>query len=1392
MVWLLLAARVGLAQYAPVKFEQLPPQLNLAQGAVNCILQDHRGILWMGTWSGLVRYDGYKIRVFQQESGKADGLQSDQITSLLEDHTGQLWVGTLNAGLQRFDRATERFTNFRADHANANSLSNNDVWGLFEDKKGYIWVGTKKGLNRFDPHTNTFLRITEPANGSERPPSDYIYSICETPDGSIWSATTQGLNRIRFKNDRDYEVRYYNLDAAGKDASLDNFIYRVRPARQEANTLWLGTKAGLKKVGFSPDAPDFLQITATFRHSPGDLTSLSHNIVSDFWETPDGDLWVATYHGLNRLNESTGRFEQFFAQADQSFSLSTDFIRCLFQDRTGILWIGTEKGANKLNLHRKQFQGIRFNQTGSASNSNVTSIFPATAPDNLWVSTNDGLHRLNYRSNPAHTTQYTLVPPHLRDFANFITAVRRDREGWLWFTTQGAGIMRIREQDCPPSGGTLNHLEQFSQSSSILIHDNYVMNMVESANGGMWFGLWDGGLEFFDQKTGTIRHFHSVGSMSLTAFPNVALLETKEGGNIKLYIGTRGNGLLKCNYNPQNQSLSLEQHYHFIANQTGSLSNNKVNALLRDSEGRIWVCTSRGLNLLETSQQTFRTFTQTDGLPNDITQSIVEDRADHFWVSTQNGIAALHLLADGKAEFRAYNVLDGLQDNFFMNNCAVHLPSGALAFGGASGVTMFKPGDIRADTVAPLTQLSDFLLFNRSVPIGITENGRTILPQSIADIPEITLNYRDNVLSFEFVSLHFAEPKKNLFAYQLEGFDKEWVYTDAEKRFAHYTNLPYREFTFRVKSANGDGVWSEPVSVKVRVQPPFWLTWWAYCAYALLFAGLLYAGWRVAHLRAEYTTNLALERMERDQLEKVNRLKLQFFTNISHELRTPLTLILTPLEQLIKDFGGDKKLHQLYTVMHHNAVRLHTMINQLLDLRKGEEGMVKLRVSEDDFVQFIREITLSFKSWADQRRIELEFVPKSEQLPLWFDKEQMEKVAYNLLANAIKYTPSGGRVQVSVSADERMGTLTIADNGPGIPDSDVKRIFERFYQVEQTQNATVEEGTGIGLALVKMLVEQHHGTVAVQNAQEGGSIFKVQLLLGKQHFKPEELVNELVPKEPAEDYKLIQINENQDAASKETTKIPAENSQTKPRLLIVEDNEDIAHYLCQNLLVEFNVETAVNGAAGLEKALANPPDLVISDIAMPEMDGIELCRRLKTNILTSHVPVILLTARTSLIFKIDGLDTGADDYITKPFNLQLLTLRIRNLIAVRQKLREKFSRNIEINPSEVVANSRDEEFLRSILVSVEQHMDESEFSVDQLAQDLHISRMQLYRKIKALTGDTPNALVRTVRLKKAAQLLHTRQYNVSEVAYKVGFTDLKYFRERFREQFGVNPGEYRG
>ncbi|HOY06444.1 MAG TPA: two-component regulator propeller domain-containing protein [Saprospiraceae bacterium] len=1371
-------------------FEQLPTETRMMHGGINCITQDSKGVLWLGTWSGLIRYDGYSVRTFQQAPGASKGLQGDQVTALVEDRAGRLWIGTVNSGFHCFDRATERFVNYRFNPDNPNSLSDNDVWGLFEDSKGCIWIGTKKGLNRFDPQTNTFLRIYAPGDSNTRPSSDYIYSICETPDGSIWSVTSRGLSRIKFSDTEHYRLRHYHLEPIAGDSFLTNFIYRVRPVLGEKNMIWVGSKAGLRKIRFGDLDSGGLQIAASYQAAAGNPASLSYNVVSDFWETADGNLWVATYHGLNLLEKNTGRFRRFFAQPNEPYSLSNNFIRSLYQDRTGILWIGTDKGVNKLNLRRKPFQSVRFDQKGIGANSIVSSICNGGTPGSLWVATNGGLNRINTITTPLDPPiHYTLAPTYLTDFANFITAVWRDPEGWLWLSTQGAGILRVHERDIPPNGGTISRIQQFSQSGAPLINDNYVMHFCPSTEGGVWFGLWDGGLTHFDPRNNTLKHFQTVGDLNLTATPNVSLLEKKENGRSMLYVGTRGNGLLKFLFDPVDCTLHLERQYRFIAGQKGCLSNNKINALFNDSRDRLWVCTSRGVNLLEADGNSFRLFMQADGLPNDIAQSIIEAGDGHFWISTLNGIADLQYDDDQSVHIRSFDALDGLQDNFFMNSCATRLPSGMLAFGGANGMSLFLPGDIRPDSVPPLTQLSDFLLSNRSVPIGAMENGRVVLQKSIAETPEIVLNYHDNVLSFEFVSLHFAEPRNNRFAYKLEGFDPDWVYADADKRFAHYTNLPYKEFTFWVKSANGDGVWSEPVQVKVRVRPPFWLTWWAYCIYSLLALALLYVVWRVMHLRAEYRASLALERLEREKSEELHQMKIQFFTNISHELRTPLTLIISPLEQLLRENAANRSLQKTLTLIHQNAGKLLTMISQLLDFRKSEAGLMQVRAEQTDLGVYVQEILLSFKPLAEQHKIRLSFEAPPEDPEVWIDHDQMEKVLFNLLSNAFKFTPDGGSVAVRLHSPTGAPVveISVSDTGPGIPENELVRIFDPFHQGAHQPGRTLFGGTGIGLSLVKSIVDQHGGQIRAQNLPGSGALFTVTLPLGKSHLSPGQIAEPGHTRGIAPSFYMVAENDPEP----ETTAIPAAGSNApRYRLLLVEDNPEIRSYLSQNLQNEYEVEEAADGMEALEKALEHTYDLVLSDIAMPEMDGIELCRRLKTNLLTSHIPVVLLTARTSLLHKIEGLETGADDYITKPFNLQLLQLRIRNLIAIRERLKTQSGKSLELSPSALTVTSIDEEFLVKFIRIVEEHMDESEYSIDDLAHQIAMSRMQLYRKLKALTGETPNTLIRNIRLKRAAQLLDTRQFNISEVAYKVGFTDLKYFRERFKERFGVVPSEY--
>lgn len=1386
--FVLLQALPVSGQHGNYRFEKLPRDLRLNHSTINCFLQDHKGYFWFGTWGGLGRYDGYKLQVFFNEPSKKQSLTADQITALIEDQKKRIWIGTLNSGFFRYDQQTETFVNFRALPGNKNSLSDNDVWSLFSDSKGFIWIGTKNGLNRFDPETNNFVRIYSPPKDGPGPTADYIYSICETAEGSIWSASTRGLLRIRFGNAKEFEVERFFLHEPGNpaDSTLGNFIYKVEPAKSAINTLWVGTKAGLKRIRYPGSGKDPLEIER-FRVNPADPNSLSSNIVTDFWEEQDGKLWVATYNGLNLMDPSKKSFHRFFYDPDDPHSISNNKINRLLKDRSGILWIGTHKGINKLNLYRKPFVNVSMPGSSQLSSNLVTYLCRGQQKYQIWIASQGGLSLLDYDGIQTGIRQYWLRPERLADFANYTTSILRDPQGRIWVATQGAGVMSFRESDIPPRGGTILPSGQFTRG---MLNDDYVMEMFAYQETFILLGLWDGGIDLIDKKSGAVAHFLKAGSLDLAAFPNVAFAQTTEkSGRQSLWVGTRGNGLLKMHLDAAGRKLLLEAHFKYEPERQGLLNSNKINALYVDCQNQLWVATGSGLNMLEPGSRQFHTFTTAHGLPDDAIQAIIQDRQGNIWVSTQQGIAKLHREGQ-KWKISAYDMLDGLQNNFFNNNCVLNLPNGILAFGGVEGLSLFQPEDIRIDSTPPQAIISDFQLFNKSVEVGDLHNGRFILTKHISETKEISLTHKENVLSFEFAGLHFAEPRKNRFAYKLEGFDENWTYTSAEKRYVHYTNLPYRTFTFMVKAANGDGMWSEPVELRIRVNPPFWLTGWAFLIYSLLFAGMLYGFWWIGHLRAAFRNRLMLEKLEREKLEEVTRVKLQFFTNISHELRTPLTLIISPLEQLIRQFKTDRPLTQTLGLMHRNAGKLLTIINQLLDFRKSEAGLMNIQAEKTNLVFFLQEIVYSFKAFSMDHRIQLDFTAECEEINAWIDRDQMEKVMFNLLSNALKFTPDGGRVGIFLmeNLDEGLILVKVTDNGIGIAEDQKDRIFDPFHQGEKKPEQEYFGGTGIGLALAKSIMEKHGGKIRVESQVGQGSSFFLSIPMGTDHFSPQELDKRFTDKESFQEVPALAASVADPFGDESGEKKP--DQKTKPHILIVEDTADIRLYLRENLIEDFDVTEAENGAEALSKARETSPDLIISDVVMPRMDGIEFCRRIKSDILTSHIPVILLTARTSLIYRIDGLEKGADDYMVKPFNLTLLKARVRNLILIREQLKEKFSRSIELSPSEVAVTQLDEAFLKHLLEIVEQHMGEDEFSIDDLARLTAMSRMQLYRKIKALTGQTPNTVIRDIRLKRAAQLLRTGQFNISQVAYRVGFSDLKYFRERFKEKFGVMPSEY--
>ncbi len=1420
LYWLLVLP--GMAQQHHYRFEKFPPDLVLSHSVITAVLQDHQGFLWTGTWSGLMKYDGYNVHQYKQEPGNIKGLESNKITTLFEDSQNRLWIGTHNSGVYRFDRALDQFVQYKRNPSDMNSLSNNNVWAIFEDQYGYLWIGTENGLNLLNPDTSQFIHYTNHQADIRSLTHNFVYSICESPDGTLWIGTEDGLNRLKRKPDGspDYFIRYSLIPPDSGDPVIEysphNYIYQVRSVREEEDALWIGTKGGLKRVRYSNN--DLRQIKIkNYAHDPNDPNSLTNSAVVATYEGNDQKLWIATFNGLNLLDLKSDKIQHFVAESNKPNVLSNNIIKSLFCDRSDNLWIGTEGGLHKVNLSSKPFVIIQPDDSQSAVNHVITTIINDSDGNGLWMGTRgNGLDYLPFRNaRPANPIHYRLKVQHEAETAGFISDLYLDKEGWLWMTTLGAGLIKVKESDLLNDDDRIDQTFQYHTGGGLAnLSQEHLMGVTGSITGDIWIGSWNIGLIRYDRQSGQFFRYNTTAdfSVNLEAYPIVHLMETQEAGQPILWVGTRGGGVLKLAFNEQVNGLELLDKYLYHHDQAGSLSNNFINCLYIDDRNRFWIGTDSGLNLFQPETSTFSHVLAKDGLANDIIQSVLSDRQGRIWVSTQRGISCLHFRKDvDKPEIKNFDTSDGLQDNYFYDDAACGTTSGQLAFGGVNGLSLFFPDDIHPDTIPPQVAITDFRLFNKSIPIGKNDQGRTILSKHINETDEIELSHRDNVISFEFVGIQFGKPNKIQYAHKLEGFDADWVFTDVTQRIAHYTNLPYDEFTFMVKAGNGDGYWSEPVKLKLKVNPPFWLTGWAYLLYTLLFFALLYVILKISKMRTEFKHSLQLERVEREKLEEVNQMKLTFFTNISHELRTPLTLIISPLEQFIKEQKTDKKLHQSFTRMHYNANRLLTMINQLLDIRKSEAGLMKLKVAEGNFVKFANDIVLSFKGLAKHRKIRLKFESQEEYMSLCYDRDQMEKVLFNLLSNAMKFTDEGDDIEVviqyayakDIPEQQRSAKdidslpyliIAIKDTGCGIPSDQVPYVFDRFYQVEKSPESARKGGTGIGLALSKSIVEAHHGQIWVESEEGKGTTFFVGLKQGDGHFSEEEKIPGFKNSEFIGNYVFTDQLEKGLQVSDCSQPI-AENghaSDKKPSLLIVEDNPDIRAYLKENLGMDYLIEEAANGVKGLEKALANPPDLILADIAMPHMDGIEMCTKIKSDLTTSHVPVILLTARTSLIFKIDGLETGADDYITKPFNMRLLATRIKNLIKSRQQLREKFSKSFDFSPSEVVISSLDEQFLSKIKKVVEKHIDDSAFSVEQLASALLMSRMQLYRKLKALTGKSPNKIIRNIRLQRAAQLLNTKQYNVSEVTYMVGYNDLKSFREQFKKEFGVSPSDYEG
>jgi len=1346
------------------------------------MLQDRKGFMWFGTRNGLNRYDGVKFTIYENSIEDSSTLSHSYVSSMFEDSKGNLWIGTLEGGLNLYNRDTDTFTHFRHDTKDSASLSFDAVTAIYEDKSYNLWVGTENGLNLLQPDKKGFIHYKNKVGDSGSLADNNIGAIFEDNKFNLWIGTKGGGLELFDKVNKKFKHHQYNKD---DNKSLSNNIVRTHYKDAEGN-IWLGTQGGLNLLVENNNRVEFKR----YQHHENDLNGLRDNTILSITEDLSGRLWIGTQiGGLSIYDKRQNTFTNFYPNPLDPYSISSNSIWSIFRDNVGTIWIGARnRGLDIWDQNQQKFNHYSISPAGNnnLSNKDVT-CFLEDDLGNLWIGTDGG--GLNYFDRKTNTYTHYIHNPSAENSlgSNSVLSLLFDKQNNLWVGTWGGGLNKFDKKTNTFKRYTYNPADPSS------INGNNIFSLLEDSSGKLWVGVFFGGLNLFEPATETFLHYNYNPNRT-TNISNNKITKIFEDSKKNIWIGTDGGGLNLMHWGGKDNVTFT--HYQYDSNSPGSISSNVINAITEDSRHNLWIGTWKGLNKFNYQNHTFKAYRKTDGLPDNIINGILEDNKGFLWLSTNQGVSQFDPV---KGRIKNYTTADGLQSREFIRGSYLKTKAGELFFGGVNGFNSFFPENIKDKTYTSPLYLTEFRIGHTLIK---PDQENSPLQKHISETNVITLSHDQNDFSLGFVALNYSRAAQNKYAYMLEGYDKDWQFVGNQTN-ANYAKVPPGTYTFRVRSTTNDGFWNkEEAFLNITITPPWWKTWWAYTLYGVAFIGLLLWYRQTLIKQLKLKSDLKLEHLELTKMQEMERLKSNFFANISHEFRTPLTLILSPLEDMYDgSFKGDFK--NQYRTMIRNAERLLRLINQLLDLSKLESGNMKVETSRLDLIDFLKPIFSSFDSYASKKQLRYSFDYSEEPLMVYFDPDKLEKVITNLLSNAFKFTNSGEiRLSVKIlNQNEELSTggkspancieISVADSGIGIPQDSLNYIFDHFYQVAHRIHPTEGAGTGIGLSLAKELVELHKGKITLESQEGVGSTFKVLLPIGKEHLKETEIVDkELKPLN-----KELPINSFETAPATGTEALTAEQKSGEwdfPVVLLVEDNNEMRSYLKERLRKNYYVIEAKNGLEGLKIGTEKMPDLIISDVLMPKMNGVDMCRSFKANVQTSHIPIILLTAQADLENKIKGLEIGADDYVSKPFNANELEIRARNLIKSREMLRERFahSNKLVLEPKEITITPLDEVFMQKVLESIEKNMSDPEYRVEDLGKDVAMSRMPLYRKIKALTGQTAVEFVRTIRLKRAAQLLKQQQLTVSEVTYDVGFNDLQYFRTCFKKQFGVSPSEY--
>ncbi|UOG77556.1 ATP-binding protein (plasmid) [Hymenobacter tibetensis] len=1341
------------AQTHDIKVTALTTKDGLASNTVNAILKDRYGLLWLATDGGLKKYDGQGFTTYQLKSSGMAGFQANDISALHEDHAGRLWVGTMGGALFTYNRAQDAFTPYLASNQ-ATPLNNNYVKSLCSDASGNVWVATMTGVEILNPQTakTTRLALAPPTQ------SKTLNPICVYADRKhrVWMGTESGLFCY---NPVSKAIQSFKRNPANARSLVGDTVNAI--VEDQYGQLWIGTNNGLSQL--TADEVNF----NNFRFNYANQRTIGSNYIYTIAADRDGTIWLGTEGGLDILDVKSGMVTRHVHNSRDPYSLNSKSVRSLFIDRQGIHWIGTYQGGlSKYDQNLTLFNVERSSELDPFGlNAPAVTAFAENRNGDIFVGTDGGgLNVYNLK-----TRLFRHIEMKSRERINLaglpILTMLLDRHDQLWIGTFGHGLFIYNTR----TGG---YEQLLAKPGSSQLNSNDIFCLEEDHNGTIWIGTNGGGVNVYDPNTKRITKFtarpKTAEDKLLPVNNYIRAIEEDSNGNI--WIGSAGSGIAV--YHPVDEQFTI-----YNAARTG-LALDRVNTFGRDHHGVMWIgTTGDGLFQFDTRSSKLTAFPKQKGLPDGFVHKIVEDGEGNLWISTNQGISRLDTKQN---KFTHYSSDNGLQGKAFLNNSGFRSSNGSLFFGGIAGFNYLNPSLIKVNRNVPRVILTDLKVDNKSVVAG----DHSPLRQSIAIAKEIDLDYKQN-FSINYTALDYTLPQQNQYAYKLKGFDQAWNYVGPTTT-AYYTNLDPGEYEFQVKASNNDGIWNQAgTSIKIIIHPPFWKTIYAYGLYlALIGCTLLYSRYRgIKQLKKEFEQQQ--ERKQAERVRELDLLKIKFLTNLSHEFRTPISLILAPTNKLLAQQKDPQSAGQLQ-VIQRNARRLLHLVNQLLDFRKLEEHELQLNLSQGEISSFVREITNSFQDLAEIKKIKLSLGLPTEQLFVLFDYDKVERILVNLLSNAFKFTPEGGTVSVELSTlpappetPEKTIRIQVVDTGIGISPSEQGLIFERFFQGHEL-GSVLHQSSGIGLSITKEFAELHGGTIGVVSELGHGTTFTVELPLAA--FTP---VAERESTLPAEVPEMVEENKK---PSRPTKKLKAGEL---PHLLLVEDDDDFRYYLKDNLKDNYRITDVLNGKDGWYKALSCHPDLIVSDITMPYMDGVALSRKLKSDKRTNHIPIILLTGLTQEEEQLRGLESGANDYLTKPFNFEILHARIKNLLELNRALKTTYTKQLQVVPSPVEIESSSEKFLNNVVLYIEKNLKNVNFSVEDLSDHFGMSRGSMYNKILELTGMPPVEFIRSLKLDRAAVLLQESDLTISEVAYRAGFATPHYFTKSFKTKFSILPSDYR-